>query len=53
MVLCGMKSIEMIKMALFDCAINKNVTVLTGDGAFVLFLGPHPQEFATQGKKNC
>ena len=46
MVLCGMKSIEMMKMALF-------VTVSTEDGAFVLFLGSHPQEFATQGKKNC
>ena len=29
----------------------KNVAVLTEDGAFALLFGPHPQEFAIQGKK--
>ena len=29
----------------------KNVAVLTEDGAFALFLRPHPQEFAIQGQK--
>ena len=32
----------MLKTALFDCAINKNVAVLTEDGAFALFFRPHP-----------
>ena len=33
----------MLKTALFDCAINlKNVSVLTEDGACVLFFRPHP-----------
>ena len=31
----------------------KNVAVLTEDGAFALFLRPHPREFAVQGKKNA
>ena len=31
----------------------KNVAVLTEDGAFALFFRPHPQEFASQGKKNA
>ena len=34
----------MLKMALFDCAINESA-VLTEDGAFALFLRPHPREF--------
>ena len=49
-------------MALLDCAINKNVALLTEDGAFALFFSspprgicqlksPHPREFAIQGKK--
>ena len=45
--------IKMFKMALFDCAFNEKCcsAVLTEDGAFALFLRPHPQEFAIQGKK--
>ena len=36
----------MLKTALFDCAINlKNVSVLTEDGACVLFFRPHPGRF--------
>ena len=34
----------MLKMALFDCAINESA-VLTKDGAFTLFLRPHPGGF--------
>ena len=53
----------MLKMALFDCGITmKNVAALTEDGAFALFVRPHPggfdssgvptpREFAIQGKK--
>ena len=37
--------IKMRKTALFDCAINKNVAVLTEDGAFALFFRPHPGGF--------
>ena len=33
----------MLKMALVDCA--KNVAVMTEDGAFALFLRPHPGGF--------
>ena len=35
----------MLKTALFDCAIIKNVAVLTEDGAFALFFRPHPGGF--------
>ena len=31
----------------------KNVAVLTEDGAFALFIRPHPREFAIQDKKNA
>ena len=52
----------MLKMALFDCAINeKCCSVDGGRGICPLFLSPprgiwqlntpHPQEFAIQGKK--
>ena len=34
----------MLKMALFDCAINESA-VLTEDGAFALFLRPHSGGF--------
>ena len=34
-------------MALLDCAINKNVALLTEDGAFALFFLPHPGGFAS------
>ena len=34
-------------MALLDCAINKNVALLTEDGAFALVFLPHPGGFAT------
>ena len=43
----------MFKTALFDCAINEKVAVLTEDGAFALFFRPHPGGFAIQGKKKC
>ena len=43
MVLCGMKSIEMMKMALFDCAINKKCySVDRGWGICPLFGFPPP-----------
>ena len=32
-------------MALLDCTINENVAVLMEDGAFALFLRPHPGGF--------
>ena len=32
-------------MALFDCAINEKVAVLTEDGVFALFFRPHPRAF--------
>ena len=35
----------MLKMALLDCAINRNVAVLMDDGAFALFFRPHPGGF--------
>ena len=35
----------MLKMAPFDCAVMKNVAVLTENGAFALFLRPHPGGF--------
>ena len=35
----------MLKTALFDCAIVKNVAMLTEDGAFALFFRPHPWGF--------
>ena len=35
----------MFKTAVFDCAINENVAVLTEDGAFALFFRPHPRGF--------
>ena len=35
----------MLKMALLDCAINRNVAVLMDDGAFALFFRPHPGEY--------
>ena len=35
----------MVKMALFDCAINENVALLTEDGAFALFFRPHTGRF--------
>ena len=35
----------MLKTALFDCAINENVAVLTEDRAFALFFRPHPGGF--------
>ena len=39
----------MLKTALFDCAINlKNVSVLTEDGACVLFFPPHPGDLTAQ-----
>ena len=54
----------MLKMALFDCAINeKCCSVDRGRGICPLFSSPpwgiwqlkspHPQEFAIQGKKNA
>ena len=54
----------MLKMALFDCAINeKCCSVDGGRGICPLFLSPprgiwqlkspHPREFAIQGKKNA
>ena len=54
----------MLKMALFDCAINeKCCSVDGGRGICPLFSSPprgiwqlkspHPQEFAIQGKKNA
>ena len=38
----------MFKTALFDRAINKNVAVLTEDGAFALFFRPHPGDLTAQ-----
>ena len=35
----------MLKMALFDCAIKKNIAMLTEDGAFSLFSLPYPGKF--------
>ena len=36
----------MLKTTLFDCAINeKNIAVMTEDGAFALFFRPHPGAF--------
>ena len=35
----------MLKMALFDCAIGENVTVLTEDGHLPSFFHPHPEGF--------
>jgi len=35
----------MLKMALLDCAINRNVAELMDDGAFALFFRPHPGGF--------
>ena len=54
----------MLKMALFDCAINENCCgVDRGWGIWPLFLSPHrgiwqlkipyPQEFSIQAKKNA
>ena len=54
----------MLKMALFDCAINENCcSVDGGRGICPLFASPpwgiwqlnshHPREFAIQGKKKC
>ena len=54
----------MLKMALFDCAINENCcSVDGGRGICPLFASPpwgiwqlnspHPREFAIQGKKNA
>ena len=56
--------IKMLKTALFDCAINeKYCSVDGGRGICPLFSSPprgiwqfkspHPQEFASQGKKNA
>ena len=40
----------MLKMALFDCGITmKNVAALTEDGAFALFVRPHPGGFDSSG----
>ena len=40
----------MLKMALFDCGITmKNVAALTEDGAFALFVLPHPGGFDSSG----
>ena len=35
----------MLKMALFDCAINKKCCIFLEDGAFALFFCPHPGGF--------
>ena len=53
----------MLKMALFNCVINKKCCIFLEDGAFALFFvptpggltaqGSHPREFAIQGKKNA
>ena len=56
--------IKMLKMALFDCAINEKCCSLDGGwGICPLFSSPpqgiwqlkspHPQQFAIQGKKNA
>ena len=40
----------MLKMALFDCGITmKNVAALTENGAFTLFVRPHPGGFDSSG----
>ena len=53
----------MLKMALFNCVINKKCCIFLEDGAFALFFvptpggltaqGSHPREVAIQGKKNA
>ena len=35
----------MLKMALFDCAINENCCSVDGGRAFALFFRPHPGGF--------
>ena len=43
----------MLKMAIFDCALNGNVAALTENGEFALFFCPHPGGFVIQDKKNA
>ena len=41
----------MLKMALFDWAINEKCCSVDGGRGRALFFRPHPREFAIQGKK--
>ena len=41
----------MLKMALFDWAINEKCCSVDGGRGRALFFRPHPGEFAIQGKK--
>ena len=43
----------MLKMALFDCAINEKCCSVDGGRGICQLKSPHPREFAIQGKKNA
>ena len=43
----------MLKMALFDCAINEKYCSVDGGRGICRLFRPHPRESVIQGKKNA